>query len=147
MKRWNLIVVAVILLLLVACGASGGMAVEGAWGRMSPMAAENGAFYMQLVNSSSEDDTLLRATADLCGTVELHESYMQEDGVMAMRPVEGGKITVPAGQTVELKVGGLHVMCLGVGEGFAVGQQVPVTLEFEKAGTMTIDVEIREDAP
>jgi copper(I)-binding protein len=123
------------------------MAVEGAWGRVSPMAAENGAFYMQLVNSSSEDDALLSATADLCGTVELHESYMQEDGVMAMRPVEGGKITVPAGQTVELKVGGLHVMCLGIGEGFAVGQQVPVTLEFEKAGTMTVNVEIREDAP
>ncbi|MBP7998856.1 MAG: copper chaperone PCu(A)C [Chloroflexi bacterium] len=147
MKRWTFVVVAVMLFLLVACGSGGTVSVASAWGRVSPMNAENGAFYMQLVNEGDEDDALVSATAELCGTVELHESYMAEDGTMAMRPVEGGKVPVPAGETVELKVGGLHVMCLGVGEGFAVGQTVPVTLEFEKAGTIAVDVEIREDAP
>lgn len=148
MKRWTLLFVMASLLLLVACGSGGdGVAVEGAWGRVSPMNAENGAFYMQLVNESSEDDALLSATAELCGTVELHESYMGEEGMMAMRPVEGGNISIPAGETVELKVGGLHVMCLGIAEGFEVGQTVPVTLTFEKAGVIEVDVEIREEAP
>ena len=148
MKRWTLFLMIALLFLLVACSSGGdGVTVEGAWGRVSPMSAENGAFYMQLVNDSAEDDALLSATAELCGTVELHESYMADDGTMAMRPVEGGNIPVPAGETVELKVGSLHVMCLGVGDGFAVGQTVPVTLVFEKAGEVQVDVEIREEAP
>lgn len=149
MKRWLLFLMMVVLFLLVGCSSGGdGVAVENAWGRVSPMSAENGAFYMQLVNESDEDDALLSATAELCGTVELHESFMAEDGTMAMQPVEGGKISIPAGETVELKVGGLHVMCIGItGDGFAVGDTVPVTLVFEKAGEVQIDVEIREDAP
>jgi len=146
MKRWTLILMVVMLFLLFACGsgADSGIKVEGAWGRVSPMNAENGAFYMQLVNESSEDDALLSATADLCGTVELHESYMDEGGMMVMRPVEGGNIPVPAGQTIELKVGGLHVMCLGIDNPFEVGQTVSMTLVFEKAGERNVDVEIRE---
>lgn len=148
MKRWNVVLFATLILLFVACGGTADtVSVEGAWGRVSPRSAENGAFYMQLINNSSENDTLLSAQADMCGTVELHESYMDEGGVMAMRPVEGGQIVVPSGETVELKVGGLHVMCLGIGDGFAVGQKIPVTLQFEKAGTITVEVEIREDAP
>lgn len=148
MKRWTMFLMAVLVVLLVACNSGGdGVTVEGAWGRVSPMNAENGAFYMQLINNSDEDDTLLSATAELCGTVELHESSMAEDGTMMMQPVAGGKITVPGGETVELKVGGLHVMCIGIEEAFAVGQTVPVTLVFEKAGEIQIDVEIREDAP
>lgn len=148
MKRWILLVIVVMVFLLAACSSgSDGIKVEGAWGRVSPMNAENGAFYMQLVNESSEDDTLLSATADLCGSVELHESYMSEEGMMAMRPVEGGNISIPAGETVELKVGGLHVMCLGIVSGFEAGQTVPVTLMFEKAGEIQIDIEIREEAP
>jgi len=148
MKRWTLFLMVVLLFLLAGCSSGGdAVTVENAWGRVSPMNAENGAFYMQLVNESAEDDTLLSASADLCGTVELHESVMAEDGTMAMQPVEGGKITVPAGETVELKVGGLHVMCIGVGDGFAVGETVPVTLVFEKAGEVQVDVEIREEAP
>ena len=148
MKRWMLLLMVVLLFVLAACSSgSDGIRVDGAWGRVSPMNAANGAFYMQLVNDSSEDDTLLSATADLCGTVELHESYMGEDGMMAMRPVEGGNILVPAGETIELKVGGLHVMCLGITSGFEVGQTIPVMLMFEKAGEVQVDVEIREEAP
>lgn len=150
MKKLSLlIIVGLCLFLLAACGGrtKEGIQVENAWGRVSPMMAENGAFYMNLVNTSSADDVLLRAEVEACGTVELHESYMQDGGMMGMRPVAGGKIIVPAGQAVELKVGGLHVMCLGIDDGFAVGQKIPVTLVFEKAGEMMVEVEIRAEAP
>lgn len=88
MKRWTFVVVAVMLFLLVACGSGGTVSVASAWGRVSPMNAENGAFYMQLVNEGDEDDALVSATAELCGTVELHESYMAEDGTMANAPLK-----------------------------------------------------------
>jgi copper(I)-binding protein len=123
---------------------SGKMEVLGAWGRTSPKVAQNGAFYMKLVNNTGEDDKLLSATAEACNVVELHEMYMMGDGVMGMRPVETGYIPVAAGETVELKVGGLHVMCIGKLADFNVGDTYPVSLEFEKAGTMQVTVEIRE---
>ena len=124
--------------------ASGELEVHNAWGRTSPMVAQNGAFYMNIVNGTASDDELTSASTEACGVTELHEMYMKENDVMGMRPVEGGIIPVPAGETVELKAGGLHVMCIGKTADFNVGDTYPVTLEFAKAGTMEVTVEIRE---
>ena len=63
--------------------------------------------------------------------------------VMTMRPVEGG-LEIPAGATVELKPGGTHLMFMMVTEPFKEGGEVPVTLEFEKAGK--VDLELPVDA-
>ncbi|MEJ2750748.1 MAG: copper chaperone PCu(A)C [Anaerolineae bacterium] len=117
---------------------SGKMEVLDAWGRNSPAVAQNGAFYMTLVNNTAEDDALTSAATDACDVVELHEMYMMDNGAMGMRPVEGGEIPVPAGQTVELKPGGMHVMCLGK------VAEYTLNLEFAKAGSMAVTVEIKE---
>jgi copper(I)-binding protein len=124
--------------------AVGKIEVQDAWGRTSPAVAQNGAFYMNLVNNTAEDDALISATSDACDVVELHEMYMMENDVMGMRPVEGGQIPVPAGQTMELKPGGLHVMCIGKVADFNVGDQYTLNLEFAQAGSMPVTVEIRE---
>jgi copper(I)-binding protein len=97
-----------------------------------------GAIYMLISNNSDTDDALVGATIPGCGVVELHEMAMDGD-VMVMRPVEGGRIPVPAGETVTLKRGGLHVMCIEKAEPVEVGQMVPVTLQFENAGTMEVE--------
>jgi copper(I)-binding protein len=137
-----------VLLVTVGCTTSGGNAreieIENVWGRSSPMVAQNGAFYMTVTNNSGEDDELLAAKTDACGTVELHEMYMKENDVMGMRQVPGGIIPVPAGETVELKVGGLHVMCIDKQAAFEVGDKIPITLEFANAGEMNVTVDIRE---
>jgi copper(I)-binding protein len=99
---------------------------------------------MQIKNNGSEADNLVAGDSPACGVVELHESYMTEEGAMGMRPVEGGAIEVPAGGQAELKMGGLHIMCINKLEDFELGAVLPLTLEFEKSGEMTIDVEIRE---
>jgi hypothetical protein len=140
----NLLVVAASL--LAACGGKGTMSVsvEQPWGRPSPKVAENGAFYMLLKNSGSEADKLVGAKSPACAMIELHESFMNDQGVMEMRPVTGGAIEVPAGGSVELKVGGLHVMCMHKTDEFAPGAKIPLTLQFEKAGEMELEVEIRE---
>ncbi len=119
--------------------------VEGVWGRNSPKMATAGAFYMVIKNSGSEADKLVSASAEVCGTVELHESYMMDDGAMGMRPVTGGTIEIPAGGSVELKVGGLHVMCLDKTSEFALGDTYPVTLTFEKAGEIVVDAKIQDE--
>lgn len=137
-----------LVMLLAACGSggSGEMEVADVWGRTSPMAAANGAFYMQVTNNTGQDDKLLSASAAACGTVELHEMYMKEGDVMGMRPVTAGYIPLPKGEMVELKVGGLHVMCINKVQEFTVGAQIPITLTFEKAGTMEVTAEIRDTA-
>ncbi|MCB8920779.1 MAG: copper chaperone PCu(A)C [Ardenticatenaceae bacterium] len=148
MRHWKLgLMLFLLIVLLAACGSSSGeMEVNDVWGRTSPMAAANGAFYMQITNNTGEDDKLLSASTDACGTVELHEMYMKEGDVMGMRPVPDGYIALPKGEMVELKVGGLHVMCIGKNQEFNAGDSIPITLQFENAGTMEVTADIRDNA-
>ncbi|MFZ1399824.1 MAG: copper chaperone PCu(A)C [Candidatus Promineifilaceae bacterium] len=140
---------AVLLLLAVACGGqtdeaepmsdaseSDTLQVTDVTANMS-LPSTTGAVYMLIANNSNTDDALVGATIPGCGVVELHEMAMDGD-VMVMRQVEGGRIPVPAGETVTLKRGGLHVMCIEKAEPIEVGQMIPVTLEFENAGTMEV---------
>ena len=144
-KMWS--VPFVIIVALAACsGGSGEMEVCDVWGRTSPAAAANGAFYMKITNNTGQDDSLLSAATDVCGTVELHEMYMKENDVMGMRPVPGGSVALPDGEMVELKVGGLHVMCIGKTREFMTGDEIPITLTFAEAGTMAVTAEIRDAA-
>lgn len=128
----------------VSCTEDTGLEISDAWGRPSPSVATAGAFFMTITNNGAEDDALLGATSPACGTVELHESFMNDAGAMAMQPVAGGKIAVPAGGSAELKQGGLHVMCINKLVDFAEGAELELTLQFENAGDMTLNVEIRE---
>jgi len=128
----------------VSCRGDTGIAIADAWGRPSPSVATAGAFFMTLTNNGAVDDALVGATSPACGTVELHESFMNDEGAMAMKPVTGGMIAVPAGASIELKQGGLHVMCINKLEDFAEGAELELTLQFENAGDITLNVEIRE---
>lgn len=138
----------VVLLSLVACAsptpAAPKITVESAWGRPSPKIAQAGAFYMLIRNSGGVADKLTTAKSGSCGTVELHESYHMADGTMGMRMVTGGVIDIPANGQVELKVGGLHIMCIEKKVDLATGVKIPLTLVFEKAGQMNVEVTIRE---
>lgn len=118
--------------------------IESAWGRSSPKVATAGAFYMIIKNNGSETDKIVAGKSSACEVIELHESYMTEDGAMGMRPVEGGMIEIPAGGEVELKIGGVHIMCINKLEDFEVGAVIPLVLQFEKSGDLDIDIEILE---
>ena len=123
---------AVLALSLTSCGGNGSIAIEEAWGRPSPAMAEAAAFYMQLDNSTEADTTLVAATADPCGTVELHMSSMNDDGVMSE-------------STVTLEPGGLHIMCIGLDHELETGETIEVQLEFDNTDAQTVEVEIREE--
>jgi hypothetical protein len=120
----------------------GNLRIEHAWSRPSPMAANVAAGFMKIVNTGSEDDRLVSATSDIAGTVQLHEMKMEGD-VMKMSEVEGG-IPIPAGQTVELKPGSLHIMFMGVKKQPEAGAYFNGTLTFEKAGTVEVEYEVQQ---
>ena len=130
-------------LVLAACGSGGDstVSVEDAWGRTSPAAATNAAFYMA-IKGGAVADTLVSATSDACGLTELHISVMT-DGVMSMQHLPEG-IDIPVDEVVMLEPGGLHVMCIDRQQEFLVGDSIPVSLRFAGAGSVDINAEIRD---
>lgn len=107
----------------------------------SAMGGANSAAYMVIRNTGSAADKLVKAASNVAQTVELHTVEMK-DGVMQMRPVEGG-IDIPANGEVQLKPGGFHVMLIGLKQDLKAGEKVALTLEFEKAGALDVQADVR----
>ena len=149
MLRRPVLLLSALILLLAACGggdanepAAGGITIEEAWARPPAMAGGNGAAYFLLSNDGAVADRLIGVASPLA-MAEMHESVMADDGTMAMNPVDG--VDLPAGETVAFERGGLHIMFMGVAEPPAVGDTVQLTLTFQNAGEITIDVPVREE--
>ncbi len=117
------------------------IAVSEAWGPEVPAVAQNGIFYLQIRNQSQEEDRLLAVQSPGCTTAELHETYENEHGLMGMRYLADG-LSVPAGETVTLDVGGFHIMCLGKTAEFRAGEHIPLSLTFAAAGELTVEAVI-----
>jgi copper(I)-binding protein len=113
--------------------------VENARAHESPPTVSNGAAYMSLFNSGDETDRLISVSGDVTETIELH-THLMEDGVMKMREIDAIEVE-PKAHTV-LEQGGLHIMLIGLQAPLQAGQTFPLTLEFEKAGEMDIEVEV-----
>ena len=114
--------------------------IEQPWAAETPPAAHTGAAYLSIVNGG-EADRLLGAKAEGVGHVELHTTTM-DGGVMRMRKVE--VLEVPGGTTTVLEPGGIHIMLIDLKQPLRAGQSVPLTLEFEKAGVLQVQVPIRK---
>ncbi len=114
----------------------GELTVENVRANLS-LPSDTGSVWMTISNGTDTDDTLIGAEIPGCGVVELHEMIM-ENSVMVMKQVEGGQIVIPAGETVELKQGGLHVMCINKEAPREVGSTVDLILYFANAGDISI---------
>lgn len=147
MKKNSLLLV-VLLLVLAVVAAQCGAAPQSSGSDIVVMepyaraAIPNGAVFMQLTNQGRGDDRLISAQTDVADAVELHESKMDENGVMRMSPV--ANIPLPAGGSATLEPGGLHVMLIGLKRELAVGDKFSLTLNFEKSGSQTLEVEVRD---
>ncbi|SFJ53558.1 copper chaperone PCu(A)C [Jannaschia pohangensis] len=118
--------------------ALGDIHIEGPMLRATPPNAPVAGGFVTIVNHGETDDTLVSASIEgpLAERVELHEMTMNE-GVMTMSEVAGG-IAIPAGETVILAPGGLHLMLMGLTEPLTAGDTHLVTLTFAEAGDVTI---------
>lgn len=92
--------------------------------------------YVTITNNGHAGDRLVAASAGFAKRVEIHE-MIHDNGVMKMRQRSGG-IEIPAGETVMLKPGGLHIMFMGLGETMAPGEMRDVTLEFASGHVVSV---------
>jgi copper(I)-binding protein len=133
MRKVLFTLAAALLVSAAAAAQTANVEITNAWARATPAGAENGAAYLTIVSPSG--DRLTGASSPVAKKAELHQAAM-EGGVMTMREVPA--LDLPAGQPVTLKPGGLHMMLLGLKQPLRAGQSVPLTLQFEKAGTRQV---------
>jgi hypothetical protein len=118
----------------------GSMHISQPWSRATPKGAAAGAAYMTITNKGTAPDRVSCVSDDASAQCQIHSMTM-EDGVMKMRPVEGG-LEIKPGETVTLKPGSFHVMLLDLKHPLEQGQSVKATLKFDTAGTVDIEYPI-----
>ena len=118
----------------------GTIRIQNPWTRATPKGADIAGAYMIISNKGTASDRLIGGSTPVAGRFEFHR-MLTEQGVMKMRPVEGG-LEIKAGQTVEFKPGSYHVMMMGLKQPLEKDQRVKATLEFEKAGKIDIEYSV-----
>ncbi|MEX0957087.1 MAG: copper chaperone PCu(A)C [Rhizobiaceae bacterium] len=119
---------------------AGNLEITHAWARAMLPNQPAGGGYLYISNTGSKPDRLVGVRSPVAGKVEIHTMEMVND-VMTMRPVEGG-LEIPPDATVKLEPGGFHLMFMAVSDSFDEGETVPVTLEFERAGPVEIELPV-----
>jgi copper(I)-binding protein len=119
----------------------GDLELTGAFARATLPNAPVAGGYVTITNKGDEADRLVSAQSPFSPNVQIHEMGVVND-VMEMQHLPEG-LEIPAGETVRLAPGGLHMMFLNISEPFVQGETVPVTLVFEKAGTVEIELAVQ----
>ena len=113
---------------VVSAPAWAQVSIQNPWVRATvPQQQGTGAFF---TIRSAHAARLVQVQSPLSDAVEIHEMQMQGD-VMKMRAISG--VDLPAGQAVELKPGGYHIMLLNLKQQVKEGSTVPLTLVIERA--------------
>lgn len=118
---------------------AGALRISAPWTRAAGQGG-TGVGYLAIRNTGSAPDRLVSARSAAARAMELH-THIRDGDVMRMRPVEA--IDLPPGQEVRLQPGGLHLMLIGLTAPLRQGERVPVTLVFERAGEVTVDLAIQ----
>ena len=122
----------------------GAIQIDHPWSRAMPPTAPAAAAYFVLNNAGAEADRLLSASTPVAGRAELHE-HAHVDGLMKMRHVPVIEIGPQA--QVAFVPGGYHVMLFELPRQMRAGERFPLTLRFERAGEVTVEVAVQVDAP
>jgi copper(I)-binding protein len=141
-----------VFFLFLACSGGDGEAgsgpeisVEDPWARAMPVLGEagepgaNSAVYCLIRNDGPKPDRLLGGDSPVASAVEIHLSE-QVDDVMRMRRLED--LELPAGTSVQLAPGGLHLMLVGLRQALEPGQEFELTLRFRDAPDLLVNVPV-----
>ena len=121
------------------------LTIDQAWVRATPPNAAVAGGFLRVTNAGAADDALLSAGTDAAERVEIHEMKMRGE-MMEMRQLTGG-LDIPAGNTVELKPGGYHLMLIKPKRPLAEGQSVTLTLRFRNAGERKVAFMVHKQMP
>ncbi len=122
---------------------AGPLKIGHPWARPA-LAGRAGGGYLTVTNTGRAADTLIAAASPVAARVTLHEMRMN-GAVMSMRPVKA--LAIAPGATLTLAPGGYHLMLEGLKRELKVGERVPGTLTFQKAGTVNIEFAVQAAPP
>lgn len=142
----HFLLAALLAVLPLAAYAHDGVHIADPYARVSSPNATSGAIFMVIANHAAADDRLVGVASDVAQKVELHTHKMTAEGVMQMIHVEEGFV-IPGKGEHALDRGGDHVMLLGLTRSLNPGDLVSLTLTFENAGEVTIEVPVNNDVP
>lgn len=132
--------------LALTAHAEAGIDVTGAYALPTLAGQSNGAAFMVVHNDGTAADRLIDVRSDAAARVELHTHSMDASGMMKMTKVDEG-FALPPGSSVVMERGGNHVMMMGLAAPLVAGQTIPITLVFEKAGEITVEVPVTDTPP
>ena len=129
------------------CGAGvadefifGDLLIDHPWARATAGAGKTGVAYMSLAATGEQADRLVGIASPVAERAALH-THIIEDDIARMRRVEAVEV-VPGSPTV-LDPGGLHIMLMGLTRPLVEGERFPLTLEFEQAGSVVVEVVVK----
>lgn len=138
-------------LLAFACSSSfahdysiGELKIDHPWSRALPPNAAAGAAYFVLHNQGKTADRLLGAQTPRATKTEIH-TMLQLGEVMKMQQLDS--VGIPAGGEAKFAPGGTHLMLFGLQKPLVAGERFPLTLQFEKAGKVDVEVKIEAIDP
>src|ERR1700728_165584 len=145
--RWGVAVASALGLAQLAMTAAsatdydvGSIHISQPWSRATPKGASAGAAYMTLTNNGKTPDRVNCVSSDASAECQIHSMTM-DNGVMQMRPVEGG-LEIKPGETVTLKPGSFHMMLVNLKHPLEQGNTVRATLKYNTAGPVDVDYPI-----
>src|SRR5689334_18092978 len=110
------------------------------WTRATPPGTEVAGGYVEIRNTGKEADRLVSAWSPAAARVELHV-MSRDGGVMKMR--EAAAFEMPPRKHLTLNPGGPHLMLVGLKQQLLKGQHIPITLRFERAGEVRVELEVQ----
>ncbi|MGV3489783.1 MAG: copper chaperone PCu(A)C [Devosia sp.] len=121
---------------------AGDLTISGGFSRATLPRAKVGGGYLTIVNAGATADRLVGGSSENARAVEIHEMKMEGD-MMKMAKLPDG-LEIPAGGTVELTPGGFHLMLLDIIQPLVAGECIEVTLQFEAAGAVPVQLNVGE---
>ena len=118
--------------------SAGDLRIAHPWTRPTVASAPVAAGYLEVTNTGKTADRLVSAASPNATRVEIHQSSM-DGGIMRMKALPQG-VEIPAGGTVRLAPGGLHLMLMGPNKAFLEGDRIPLTLTFARAGKVAVQL-------
>lgn len=129
MRFLTFLFLGLIFILPSAAIADHGIQIEAPYAFATSKTQTNGAVFMEIMNHSDQDITLIGATAgEISKRTEIHSMDMNDD-MMMMRKLE--KLEIPAGETATLDPMSNHIMLMGLNAPLEAGGSFPLTLTFD----------------
>ena len=122
---------------------AGELQIGHPYARSTPPGARTAGAYLSIENKGKSAERLVKASSPAAGAVTLHSMSMDGE-IMRMRAIPS--IAVAPGAVVKLAPGGLHIMLEDIKRPLKKGDKIPMTLHFERAGEVKVELQIQDAA-